>query len=897
MKSLRKKKNSCDLEAGEELSAGEHPWPTRIIGAVILALPFLVLYWLVPFVGKYTIGNDYLQYWIRMQMYLRFSIKHGTFPLYAPGFNGGWTASALSFSQLWHPISWIASLLPGYWNGRAFEIGTLLRVFSLGGTHLILFLFLRRLRLGLLLAFVLSFIVVYNLRMLDVFRYGPSLENYVAYLSLCVAAAWYYLTPTKRLGPMCIALSSWLLIVGGHPQMAYIGLLGAAIVTLIVPFYMAGLLPAEAVCTRRRVLKYYLSTFIFVLLGVFLASSYTIPFYFECLRDSFRTVGTDFFWACGCQDTLGGSLCNLFNPFHSDVTGAFGGSALLLVAVALPLLFLVGVRIAVPVLFVWLVSLITFVLMLGSNGPLYYYFWRYFPLAHTFRVPGRLSLILPFMFMLLLVWIVSCKNLELKLLNRRLHLPAAALLALIAFVVFTVLNLLPLSVFRLKEVWTPLRINEVQPISITLAIIGGMVSLVALAFYSRLRSLRPVAGAVLVAAVLLQTTVILRYGTWIVRKPPPTPTFEQICNYQREKLTFWGASGDLSSIGLNEHLRRTFLEPTLSHISSKFTVVRTHQEAYEMMAHERSIDDVIIENYPVTDVQKNEVAGTGRIELKYDSFNRLKFVVMCSQPAFFVFSYPYSVRWQAYVNSERVPVYRANGFEQAVWLPAGRSEVEWRYWSRPAAIGVGLSCLTLGLMALFLLWNLRVRLAGQVGIIAAFFACVFLFLVWYNSLYTGDNIATRYVWNTEAGREHLSSRYNLAYGKKTAMSVNYPPYEEDGSVGVDGMRDPRYGFDTREGNLAWWQVDLSRSMQIAQILIYKRADTHLKCSFPFEVLVSTDGQTWSLVQRIDGSTDLKPWLISLKDVTARYIVLQTLARGRLVLAEVEVYGPQAGGSW
>ncbi len=116
--------------------------------------------------------------------------------------------------------------------------------FSLGGTHLILFLFLRRLRLGTLMAFVISFITVYNLRMLDMFRYGASLESYVAYLLLCVAVAWHYVTPTKRLGPTCIALSTWLLVVGGHPQMMYIGLLGAAIVTVVVPFYLALLLPA-----------------------------------------------------------------------------------------------------------------------------------------------------------------------------------------------------------------------------------------------------------------------------------------------------------------------------------------------------------------------------------------------------------------------------------------------------------------------------------------------------------------------------------------------------------------------------------------------------------------------------------------------------------------------------
>ncbi len=646
-------------------------------------------------------------------------------------------------------------------------------------------------------------------------------------------------------------------------------------------------------CTRRRVLKYYLSVFISVLAGFLLASSYTMPFYFECLQETSRSASANFRWACGYQDTLGGSLCNLFNPFHSDVHGAFGGSALLLVAVALPVVFLLRVRIGMPVLVIWLVSLITFVLMLGSNGPLYYYFWKYFPLAHTFRVPGRLSLILPFMFLLILAWVVSRKF---KIQNSKFKIVELTLLALLALVAFTVLNLLPLNVFKLQEVYTPVRLNEVQPISITLATIMGMVSLVALAFYSGLRSLRPVAGAILVAAVLLQTTVTLRYGTWVVKKLPPTMTFEQLSNYQREKLTFWGLSGDWSRVGLKEHLEGTFLEPTLSHISSRFTVVKTRREAYEGMARERSIDTVVVENYPATEAQGGGVEGAGYIELKYNSFNNLKFDVMCSQPAFFVFSYPYSEHWRAYVNSERVPVYRANGFEHAIRLPAGRSEVEWRYWSWPAVIGMGLSCLTLGLMGLFPLWDLRVRLVGRAAMIAVGFACVLLFLVWYNSLYAGDNIATKYVWNTDAGKEHLSSRYNLAYGKKTAMSAGYHPYEEDSSIGVDGLRDPQYGFDTRVGDNTWWQVDLGQTVQIAQILIYKRADSHLKCSFPFGVLVSTDGEKWSLVQRIDGSTDLKPWLIRPGNVTARYVRLQTLGQGRLVLAEVEVYGPQTGGS-
>ena len=171
---------------------------------IILAVPFFVLYWLVPFASKYTIGIDYTKFWIDMQLYLRFSLEHGTFPLYAPGFNGGWTSSALTLGQLWHPISWLAANLPGYWTGHAHEIGTLLRLFSLGGVHLVLFFFLRRLRLDITLAFLISFITTYNLRMLDMFRYGASLENYTAFLLLCVMIAWCYVTPKNDSGPFVL---------------------------------------------------------------------------------------------------------------------------------------------------------------------------------------------------------------------------------------------------------------------------------------------------------------------------------------------------------------------------------------------------------------------------------------------------------------------------------------------------------------------------------------------------------------------------------------------------------------------------------------------------------------------------------------------------------------------
>lgn len=876
------------------------PWADRFLVVATLILPFFVLYWMVPFISKYTIGNDYLQYWIRMQLFLQFSIKNGTFPLYAPSFNGGWTASALTLGQLWHPISWLAALLPGYWSGHAHGLGTLLRLFSLSGTHLALFLFLRRLRLARVLALVISFITVYNLRMLDMFRYGASLENYVAHLLLCVAIAWHYVTPMKRLGPFCIAICTWLLVVGGHPQITYFGLLGAAVVCLLTPFYMAVLLPDNAPVERRIIWKYYLTVGLSVAIGVLLASSYVLPFYFEYLHESSRSISTNFRWACGYQHTVAGGLCNFFNPFHSDVNGAFGGSALFLLAALAPLLFLFRVRIVLPVLFLWLIGVVVFVLTLGSNGPLYYYFWKYFPFAQSFRIPGRLALILPFIILMLLAWMAHLKPFRLRIWGRDVFLSPLALLATVAAALFAILNAFPPSVLGLQggyPRYSPAKLNEIPVVVIVLTVAFGLASLAAIVLYCSSHRFRLVAGVVLITAVFFQVTATLRYGTWVAAAQVKTPTFETISRAQRQRLSFWGPSGDWSRSLIEEHLQQTFLEPTLARVCPKYTLVTSHKEAYEHMARERAIDYVFVENYPATEasdgLSDSDAKCVDRVELKYNSFNNAKFEVTCAQPAFFVFSYPYSERWRGYVDKKSVPIYRCNGIEQTIWLPAGRHTVEFRYWSWPAIMGAVLSCLAVLSIALFLLTGLRPKLLRRSAMVMAPCFCTLALLIWYHSLYQGANIGTDWLWTSKDVQPHLLSCYNLAYGKTTTMSTKGAPksYSRVSSLGVDGQRDPRYGFITNFQERAWWQVDLGRAEPIAEIVFYKQGGRYKKCSLPFDIIVSPDGKHWSLVQTIRKKTGGDHWRIRLQGVAARYIRLQTRYRGCLALAEVEIYGP------
>ncbi|NIN24020.1 MAG: hypothetical protein GTO45_38420, partial [Candidatus Aminicenantes bacterium] len=247
-------------------SQGKTP---RIVYLTILLLPFLLFYWMLPFIADQSIGKDYQTIGIQSQMELFFSIKTGSFPLYVPGFAAGNSSLTLTLGQLFHPITYIASVLPGYWSGKALEWNSFLRLLSLGLTHVVLFAFLRKLKLKMLFSFLLSSITIYNLRMLDLFRYLASLEAYTGFVLLCTATGWYYLNPTRWLGPLSIiGLTAWL-TCSGHAQMMYYGIVGAGLFSFVAPFFISAMIPGMRT-DIKDLSRFWIKTTVFLMLGVLL---------------------------------------------------------------------------------------------------------------------------------------------------------------------------------------------------------------------------------------------------------------------------------------------------------------------------------------------------------------------------------------------------------------------------------------------------------------------------------------------------------------------------------------------------------------------------------------------------------------------------------------------------
>jgi hypothetical protein len=860
--------------------------------AVFLFLPFLMFHWMLPFVSGSTLGNDYVLFPIQHQLELMFSLKSGSFPLYIPGFAGGQTASALTLGQIFHPISYLSSFFPGYWNGKALEWNTLFRLLSLGFAHLMLFRLLRKFNIQILWAFVLSFITIYNLRMLDLFRYGASLESWTGYLILCSAIGFYHLKPTQWRGPVLIMAATYWLICSGHPQMMYYGLLGAGLFTLVFPFFTRTMLP-ERPLDARSVRRFWLRIAIFGAAGLLLASAYTLPFYFDFIRSNAHRVGQGYAWADMYRDTFMGTVNNFFQPLRSDVTGAFGGSSLILTVALLPLLRLFRVKVPWVIWVIWGLLVVAFLHMQGSRTPVHYLAWRFLPLASSFRVAGRISLIMPVFFMLVLTWLAKAERVRIKIFSRQLEVFPRTLLALAALILIGGYLLIPDSIARITTIYSATTIREIPAGVESMAIFCGAASLLMVAVNGQLKRLQDAGLFLLFIFAGTQIILLLQYGTWIEERKD-MPRLSRMYADMRESLDYRLATGAfLENSVIIRQVKRSCLEPFLGRTYNRWRFAVDNEQAYAMMQQDRAPDEVIIESELPHSEPLPKPPGhksfPGSVELTYSSFNRLVFEARVSDPGFFELAYPFTGRWQASVNGRPVRAYRANGAYHAVAIPAGVSQVEFRYWSPASFWGMIVSCVTLVMIGIFVGGRALRYPASVLMIIGLLVVVAAGFMLWYRSLYSGADLQTEYIW-TEGP---ASPAPNYAYGKRTTMSSfifpNFIYYKSSGRA-VDGIRTPASGFVSGLQTRPWWVVDLHQIKTFGEIAIYAAIQQPKFNGRPLTVAVSNEGKRWRTVGTLTADQNDNPVRIRFNaPQQARYVMVQASGTCYLALDEVEIY--------
>ena len=746
-------------------------------------------------------------------------------------------------------------------------------------------------------AFIFSFIAVYNLRMLDMFRYGASLENYTAFLLLVAALIWYYVSDTKYAGPLCIIGSTWLMAVGGHPQMMYYGFIGAVLIWAIMPFYIRSLRIFDNPDDYKSPRKYYLGAAVCMLAGVLLAACYFVPFYFEYMRDSQRGGEATFKWACDFGDVPTGIIYNFFNPFYSDVHGAFGGTTLIVLAAIVPAVYLFKTKIPWSIILLWSFCLIVIILSLGSKGFLYYYFWKYFPLAGSFRVPERITFVLPALFMLILVWLSRLKPRSITIKKHSYSINIISVLAVLAIMLFVVSRMFTIDKASLTD-YCPLKITPPTDTIKMLFFAASIVTLASLIFIQiNRRWLRLMFYIVISCTVLLQTASVLRYGTWIEKSPRRTFTFEQLSNLEKAGLVYPAKTGDWSRKIIEKQIPKTFFDPIMARICTDYTLIKDTEEFYQKVAVYNSYPaHIYIEKMPGSAIPDKPPGSENNssVLLEYNTFNMFRFQANNSTAGFFVFSPPFE-RWRAYVDGERRNIYRANGIENAVWLEAGRHKVEFRYWSIASIAGMTISVLVLFAISIFVLNGIKHFYFKMACIMVSFVLCCAVMFFWYGKLYTGKNIGTQFFWSYDSQTDSHNIKNNLAYGKVTDMSFCGidRTYFDLSSFGVDGSYLPRFGFITGNQPWSWWQVDLGKIHPVNRVKLFRfKVESMDYCSLPFDILISEDGNNWKKIATIEDYSDEYWEVQSAKPIDAKYIRLETEGTGRLAFTEVEVYGPE-----
>ena len=889
--------------------SGKIEWKHSLSGGGIfftvgfLALPFVLLFWLCPFVSPWTLGNDYAMFPIQHQLELMFSIKTGSFPLFVPGFSGGQSSSALTLSQIYHPISHIASILPDYWYGKALEWNTFLRLLSLGLAQLSLFCFLRCLKVGTAAAFVLSIITVYNLRMLDLFRYGASLESWTGFIFLFSTIGSHYLRPTPFKSQFLVICSTYWLVCSGHPQMMYYSLCGAALFVLVLPYFVSTLpnVNQNEFPTMRR---FWVQVAASVLAGILLAAAYIAPFYFEFLADNAGRVGSDYDFAVSFVDTFWGTVNNFIHPLRSDVHGAFGGSSLFLVAAFVPLLRLFRIKIPGVIWCIWGMALLVFLHIQGPRTAVHYLTWKYFPLASSIRIPGRLSLILPLLFLLVLTWVLQTGGTTILIAGREFKLSSKQILAAFSIVSIGIYLILPEMINNDHTEYSATAIRNIPTWLEPTAMAAGVAGIFVFAMYKNLHRSISFGAILLGLFVCTQVSFLLAFGTWVVPKTE-TDQYSMLLNQKEKDLNYRHLPGSgLSARTVMQHVKQTNFEPYLAKFYTSVIPASDMEDAYRLIKMDRRPHQVIIEGCPDCENWNSTQSGLGNlkdyIELIYSSYNRLVFTADVSRDGFFTLAYPYSGRWTAFVDGRKVHVYRANGAAHAVKIQSGTSRIEFCYWSRAAVGGMLVSCLTIALIGIcFSVITLR-KPVNVIGAVIAVAIGIGLFTVWNQSLYNGDNLGTAYVWYNRGDRGPV----NIAYGKPTMTSRivretstdfyysdDFLTFNNSGKA-VDGNRKTGSGFLSNLEEKPYWYVDLHQPRVIASLVLYENKRKQHWNKRPLFVGLSDNGKNWRTAAVINSTDASSEITVNFKPAEkTRFILLQSAKYCRLAIDEIEVYPP------
>lgn len=589
-------------------------------------------------------------------------------------------------------------------------------------------------------------------------------------------------------------------------------------------------------------------------------------------------------------------LHSIFSPLYSDIRLSFGSSPLIILIVLFPILFAIRRKLSLRVLSLWIIFLFMFFICVFFSTPHGFNLMKNFPVAGAFGNPGNMTMVFPFLILLGLAWIFKMGNIKFKLGVREFPFSPFIILPLAAIPLYLIYNI---GIKKAKALtgFSPVYQNLpgwVESLSLWLGFLTLVFAVIYFFDFKKSTSTwKKIAGLFLIISVVVQTGIHIRYGVPLIERPSSV-TLDTIDRAVTNPNVFFRKIGsEIESIADTEQKRRSIIEPVPAKIYQDYECVPGLQKAYIALAKRNMTRVLVVEATP--DQQKSfkpapwNDTGYDWLVLKENSYNRLLFEARTQVSAFFTLSFPYSPNWKARIDGMEVPVYRANGHMLAIYADPGEHEIEFRYWSKAAFIGMIISCV-LFILAGFFFKNITCGPGEKKRVLITWIYLLIpavIFYIWYKSLYDSENLKTQYQWNTN----DFYKGDNLAYGKKARMKTGKGDYYA--GQGVDGSHYDY--FKTNSGTNNWWQVDLGKPRQLGEVILFDRS-THGKRQLPLDILVSMNGTHFYPVKTVTERGNENPWRIRLEGEIARVVRLQTRSSSALSFNEVEIIPPLRPGN-
>ncbi|MBK8430573.1 MAG: YfhO family protein [Chloroflexi bacterium] len=110
-----------------------------------------------------------------------------------------------------------------------------------------------------------------------------------------------------------------------------------------------------------------------------------------------------------------------------------------------------------------------------------------------------------------------------------------------------------------------------------------------------------------------------------------------------------------------------------------------------------------LEGQPAPPATSGERWAGGEVLIEAYGLNEVRLTAVMSAAGFVVLSDTYYPGWQATLNGQPTPIYRANSIVRAVFVPAGEHELIFTFWPADFVIGAVAATMGLGVVLIGLL--------------------------------------------------------------------------------------------------------------------------------------------------------------------------------------------------